>query len=487
MKKVLSVFLALVAVVTLVACDNTVKPSTGVGYGLVHKHYVGKATLTVDGEGLVTEAKLDEYYLPYNIANVTGQVGTYKGVAYGLVHKHYVGMVTITTDKDVVTDAEIDEYYLPYNLANLANQTVADGATDAVSVVGASSTTVYAKYFSAGGTLWTSKGANAWFATIDGKEVNIEDWVKTPANAKVYAEACDNDKIFIANSDGTKHASYKTQYEIAANNANTDNTAKTGVARYLKSTTGYGGTRWDWQDAMDKLVDLFKGSKMDANLEDAAINDDGFWNVGGVVTDSTLVDFKDYYTVGVNAYKGRVVISGPTDTFIDGTKLYAKYVKVGDVLFTGSTGSSATDGTPVYSASGITDIEQWVKTPANAKAYAEACDSGNVFLATSAGAKHASYKTYYEFANNLTGVSQFLKSTTGYGGTKWDWKDAMDKLEKLFKGSKMNLNMADADTNDDGFWVIGDLTTDSTLVDFKDYYAVGLTAYNDAIANRNAK
>ncbi len=56
MKKVLSVFFALVAVAALVACKPD--PKTGDGYGLVHNHYVGHATLTVNGDGVHLSNKL---------------------------------------------------------------------------------------------------------------------------------------------------------------------------------------------------------------------------------------------------------------------------------------------------------------------------------------------------------------------------------------------------------------------------------------------
>ena len=46
MKKILSLFVALVAVLSLAACGK--KESTAKGYGLVHKDYVGIAEITVD-------------------------------------------------------------------------------------------------------------------------------------------------------------------------------------------------------------------------------------------------------------------------------------------------------------------------------------------------------------------------------------------------------------------------------------------------------
>lgn len=251
MKKILSIFVALVAVLALAACGGSAKE--GAGYGLVHKHYVGYVTVKVEADK-VTEAAIDEYYLPYSLANVTAQV-------------------TGEVPADVVVSAKGE-----------------DGAASGY----------HAKYVSVDGVLFTAEGEEGKVPTYKAANVaNIEEWVKTEANAKSYALACEAGKVFIANADGSKHATLKTQYEVTE--------SKTGADAFKKSTTNY----WreplkvgiGWLANCEAMIEAIVGTTPKTTDETSrATEDPKVWSVNGEETGATWSDFNDYYAVFVRAF-----------------------------------------------------------------------------------------------------------------------------------------------------------------------------------------
>ncbi len=69
------------------------------------------------------------------------------------------------------------------------------------------------------------------------------------------------------------------------------------------------------------------------------------------------------------------------------------------------------------------------------------------------------------------------KSESGYGGKIWDWPAAMKGVEDILVGTKVDMT---SEKNDDGKWVVNDVVTGATLVDFPDYFAVAKRAYVSA-------
>ena len=179
---------------------------------------------------------------------------------------------------------------------------------------------------------------------------------------------------------------------------------------------------------------------------------------------------------------GQVNAAGTTTTY------FAKYVKVGDHNVTAETVAGTGEALNVVYKIGGVDMKEWIATQANADAYAKAVQDGKVFVATSAFAAHATLKSQYAASLNLTGIDQFLKSKTNYGGTNWNWKGAMAQLvNDVFKGTAMDLNLANAtqvervvDDKEIKEWHVGDFNTGATLVDFKDYYNVAKVAFANA-------
>lgn len=145
-------------------------------------------------------------------------------------------------------------------------------------------------------------------------------------------------------------------------------------------------------------------------------------------------------------------------------KFYAKYYSVDGQLFT-------SEGELVWSNDKDVSLEEWVKVEANAKAYVEAVKAGKVFIANEDGTKNTELV--------VTGnAKQFMtKSESGYGGKIWDWPAAMKGVEDILVGTKVDMT---SEKNDDGKWVVNDVVTGATLVDFPDYFAVAKRAYVSA-------
>ena len=220
------------------------------------------------------------------------------GISYGLVHGHYVGVAEVVTDKDdKVVTAKFDEYYLPYNLGQVAltEEQITTLPADVVSVTTSRGTSYYAKNMSVAGTIFTievsgTAPAQSFVYKAAGID-NIENWVKTEANALAYVNALKDGQVFASSSTGTKLA-----YPLG--NAS----AKIGIA---KSATGYwrnpASYPLGWGGNMYKIVNALIGTTMDATEEQLV--KDGSWKIGDVVTGATLSDFTDYYLLAQVAYQ----------------------------------------------------------------------------------------------------------------------------------------------------------------------------------------
>jgi hypothetical protein len=237
MKKLLVAITTLTLALVLVACGA--KEATASGYGLAHKIYVGAAELTVDKDGEVLSGSFEEYYLPYNIAIVAEPADDATDVVYGNSHG----------DK------------------------------------------AFAKYFQIGDVLFTgadsamdSEGSYTdlpAYTNANGDELLA--WIAIEANAKAYVEGTQDGTVFIANADGTKHATYATPVGD----------------EWTKSATGYGGDSFDWQGQMDAIIASLVGTSMSGSYSQ---NSDNLWVVDDVVSGATLVDYAQYYAVAQRAY-----------------------------------------------------------------------------------------------------------------------------------------------------------------------------------------
>jgi hypothetical protein len=220
------------------------------------------------------------------------------GIGYGLVHLHYVGIVTLTTSNDVITEATIDEYFLPYNWGKV---TATDGADDTVTVTTNRGTSVYAEFVKVGDKVFTATVlGTAPAQSIKYSSEGIDDidaWVATEANAMWYVEQIELGLYGYVDALGVSN-------DFVGN----DNSAKVAMK---KSTSGYwtvvGGL--GWVGNIEAMVDLLVGSTFDFTSEDFVKNSEGFWANESLVTGATLTDFKDYLAVAARAFANRVIVA----------------------------------------------------------------------------------------------------------------------------------------------------------------------------------
>lgn len=241
MKKILSLFVALVAVLSLAACGK--KETTAKGYGLVHKDYVGIAEITVNKKGVVTALTFEEVYFPTHWAGLTAT----EGVDADL-------FLTYTTSKG--------------KEANVAKYVVVDGKLFTGSVDGTD-----VKYAANG-------IADLKAACKDNEET-----------AKWYAEALLAGKAFAAKADGSKAA-----FQITADKEG-------GFAKSVTGYWSGNNYPLGWKGNMAALSEALVGTEMgfaDADLVKDA--ESKLWSFGGTVTKATLTDAKDYVAVAQKAY-----------------------------------------------------------------------------------------------------------------------------------------------------------------------------------------
>ena len=248
MKKVFFVMLVLLMGFALVSCDNanaTVKE--GVGYGLVHGHYVGEAKVKLKGSS-ITELTFEEYYLPYNAAQLKA----------------------LSAWEETVPD-------------NVVERSVTNASTNVTTV------TYYAKYFYVDGDVYVgSLNSSNVIQYLKGTQ-NIEDWVKNEANAKAYVDAVKANKVYVIDSET---ATTKSSLALTGS-------AATG---FTKSTTGY----WPathavgigWQANMDAIAATFISQGVEGSYTQ---NDDGNWTILDHVSGATVSDFADYQNLAKRA------------------------------------------------------------------------------------------------------------------------------------------------------------------------------------------
>ena len=267
MKKLILMFFVVLFALGLVACTED-EPSYsygyGVSYGLVHGHYVGVAKVVVDADDVVVNVQFDEYYLPYNTAQVTLTDDQKASVPADVFVR-----TSINTARDTVT------------LTYFAKYVSVNGVIFTGSATGDVPTALNTA--PSQGIIWSASGI-----------ANIETWTEVEANAKAYVEAVEAGLVFNCNASGVKSAYPKA-------NAS----AKIGDT---KSATGYwtspASYPLGWGGNMAAINEALVGTKMGAVEADLvkATTAPLVWSVGTIVTGATLSDFVDYYMLAQAAY-----------------------------------------------------------------------------------------------------------------------------------------------------------------------------------------
>ena len=251
----------------------------------------------VAGVGLVATAIL---------ASCTPAVVTEVGIGYGLVHSHYVGMATMTTENDVVTEVSFEEYFLPYSWAKV---TATEGTANTVSVkttsrTGAQVTTIYAQRVKIGDKTFTIEVTGAeWAQTFKYTSEGITDidaWVATEANAKWYVEQIEAEAFGFVDAAGIAITDFVLA-DSAAKNAMT----KSASGYWTVASPGLG-----WAGNMAAIETMMVGSTMDFDPAEftKATTDPLVWGNGEITTGATLTDFKDYVALGLRAYANRTAL-----------------------------------------------------------------------------------------------------------------------------------------------------------------------------------
>lgn len=234
------------------------------------------------------------------LASCGPTVETKTGVGYGLVHVHYVGVSELTTVDGVVTEASFEEYFLPYSWAKV---TATEGTADTVAVkstsrTGAQVTTIFAQRVKIGDKTFTIEVTGAeWTQTFKYTSTDIADidsWVADEDNAQWYVQQIEANAYGFVNASGTPI----TTFELA------DASAKVSMR---KSESGYWSVAspgLGWSGNMDAIVDLLVGSKMDFDPADFTKSTDAplVWRNGDITTGATVTDFKDYLSLALRAF-----------------------------------------------------------------------------------------------------------------------------------------------------------------------------------------
>ena len=241
------------------------------------------------------------------LASCGPAVETKTGIGYGLVHAHYVGVAELTTENGVVTEASFEEYFLPYSWAKV---TAAEGSDDTVAVkstsrTGAQVTTVFAQRVKIGDRIFTIEVTGAeWAQTFKYTSTGITDidaWVALEANAKWYVEQIEANAYGFVNASGIAITSF-----VLADTSAKMSMTKSDANYWSVPDPGLG-----WSGNMDKMVELLVGSTMDFDPADftKATVAPLVWGNGDITTGATLTDFKDYLSLALRAYANLEVVA----------------------------------------------------------------------------------------------------------------------------------------------------------------------------------
>lgn len=168
-----------------------------------------------------------------------------------------------------------------------------------------------------------------------------------------------------------------------------------------------------------------------------------------------------------------VVMKDEENKYLEGELGYAKYIKIGDKVFTGTLyteeeliKNESKKQKIKYSAPGITDLYTYLKTETNAKWYVECLQKGEAYVCSKDGkavddTKFNVMKSYFK--------SSSLYWTTGESG----WAKNIQYLCNAVVGTKVNEEI----TMVDGYVKIGEVVTSATMVAYQDYYDLIKMAY----------
>ena len=235
--------------------------------------------------------------------------------AYGIVHKAYVGKATVNVEGKKVKSVSYDEAFLPHTWANIKYE-LKDGetlASDVLEHVKGDEKMYYAKYISIDGKLFTGS-VRETDLTLDDKAYSAQVIKYTSkdipdlfvylynsdANCEWYFNAAKNKKIFICDAEGKKLETYPSNNEYG----------------WFKSEGKYWNDKdsypLGWKGNLEQLADYLMGKELTELDESKFVKDEtgveengytyNYWTINGVKTKVTMVDVYDYYKIAQKAY-----------------------------------------------------------------------------------------------------------------------------------------------------------------------------------------
>lgn len=210
--------------------------------------------------------------------------------AYGIVHKDYVGKATVTVRNKKVTKIEIDEAFLPHTWAEVASSKNTSNE-NTIEIDGA----IYPKYIKIGEEILEASEYDVNDATGHGttkqkvkwsndKIENLYAYVKEDEHAKWYYETVTQKSVYPCDNTGEK-------LDLTLKNS-----------KFFKSEGGYWeGEQYNlgWKGNIEELI---KGMISNNFKTEPSLNDESKIVFDGVTTGATLVDYADYYKIAKKAY-----------------------------------------------------------------------------------------------------------------------------------------------------------------------------------------
>lgn len=171
-----------------------------------------------------------------------------------------------------------------------------------------------------------------------------------------------------------------------------------------------------------------------------------------------------------------VVMIDEENKLLEGDLGFAKYIKIGDKVFTGVAYSDSEiennqskKQKVKYSTTGIADLYTYLTKEENAKWYVECLQKGEAYVCDKDGKRIET--------NKVNSYGSFFKSSALYWTTgESGWTKNMQYLCNAVIGT----NVSGEATMKDGYVVIGDIVTSATLVGYQEYYSLIQNAYKKA-------
>ena len=233
-------------------------------------------------------------------AAVGGYQANQTAEAYAYTHGGYVGRAIVTVDGEGNLTAELDEAFLPHSLAGVDIEAAEWTEDNTVTFVQRGDTVYVAKFVSYAGTTYVG-------TTVGGAMVYTEaDETGAPTGGQDLEQIITRNQgrmaAYYDNLEGGEFAIY-TEFGGAATPITT-----TRYGGLFKRGSEYWNFGIGWQGNIDAIEEYVAENGVAANLSDFSRGDDNFWSVADATTGATASDFVDYFGL-IQAAAGRLAMN----------------------------------------------------------------------------------------------------------------------------------------------------------------------------------